>query len=81
MPHHPEGIAAPRFTGIPTFMRAPFAEDIKDLDIAMAGIPYDGGVIGDVWKSVSVQANGGIGGVIKFQVLVVRRTLCVFGEK
>ncbi len=44
MPHHPDGIAAPRFTGIPTFMRAPFAEKIKDLDIAMAGVPYDGGV-------------------------------------
>jgi len=44
MPHHPDGIAAPRFTGIPTFMRAPFAEEIKDLDIAMAGVPYDGGV-------------------------------------
>ena len=44
MPHHPDGIAAPRFTGIPTFMRAPFAEEIKNLDIAMAGVPYDGGV-------------------------------------
>ena len=44
MPHHPDGIAAPRFTGIPTFMRAPFAEKIKDLDIAMAAVPYDGGV-------------------------------------
>ena len=44
MPHHPDGIAAPRFTGIPTFMRAPFAEEIKNLEIAMAGVPYDGGV-------------------------------------
>ena len=44
MPHHPDGIAAPRFTGIPTFMRAPFVEKIKDLDIAMVGVPYDGGV-------------------------------------
>ena len=44
MPDHPDGIAAPRFTGIPTFMRAPYASEIKDLDIAMAGVPYDGGV-------------------------------------
>lgn len=44
MPDHPDGIAAPRFTGIPTFMRAPYAAEIKDIDIAMAGVPYDGGV-------------------------------------
>ena len=44
MPHHPDGINAPRFTGIPTFMRVPFVEEIKDLDIAMVGVPYDGGV-------------------------------------
>jgi len=34
----------PRFTGIPTFMRAPYTEDLKSLDVAMVGIPYDGGV-------------------------------------
>lgn len=34
----------PRYTGIPTFMRAPFAEDWDGLDIAMIGVPYDGGV-------------------------------------
>ena len=44
MLEHPDGIAAPRFTGIPTFMRAPYAAEIKDIDIAMAGVPYDGGV-------------------------------------
>lgn len=44
MPDHPDGIAAPRFTGIPTFMRVPFATAIKNLDIAMVGVPYDGGV-------------------------------------
>ena len=35
----------PRYTGIPTFMRAPYREDISgDLDIGLIGIPFDGGV-------------------------------------
>ncbi|MDF1793577.1 MAG: agmatinase [Thalassobaculaceae bacterium] len=34
----------PRYTGIPTFMRAPFADDWGGVDIAMIGVPYDGGV-------------------------------------
>lgn len=34
----------PRFTGILSFMRAPFTEKLTDLDIAMCGVPYDGGV-------------------------------------
>lgn len=34
----------PRYTGIPTFMRAPFADEWGGVDIAMIGVPYDGGV-------------------------------------
>src|SRR5215467_15268203 len=34
----------PRYTGIPTFMRAPFCEDPAGLDIALVGVPFDGGV-------------------------------------
>jgi len=35
----------PRYTGIPTFMRAPLAEsDWQSLDIGLIGIPFDGGV-------------------------------------
>ena len=34
----------PRYTGIPTFMRAPYAEDPAGLDIALVGVPFDGGV-------------------------------------
>ncbi len=34
----------PRYCGIPTFMRTPFATDLKDLDIALVGVPYDGAV-------------------------------------
>ena len=35
---------APRFVGIPTFMRTPYQSDAAGLDIALAGVPYDGGV-------------------------------------
>jgi guanidinopropionase len=34
----------PRFMGMPTFMRAPYTTEFGDLDIAMVGVPYDGGV-------------------------------------
>ena len=34
----------PRYAGIPTFMRCPYQEDLTDLDIALIGIPFDGGV-------------------------------------
>ena len=34
----------PRFTEIPTFMRAPIAESFADLDIALIGVPMDLGV-------------------------------------
>src|SRR3954470_7948947 len=34
----------PRYTGIPTFMRTPYVEDFSDLDIALIGVPFDGGV-------------------------------------
>ncbi len=34
----------PRYTGIPTFFRAPFHEDLIDVDIGLCGIPFDGGV-------------------------------------
>ena len=35
---------APRFTEIPTFMRCPLADDPRQVDIALIGVPYDGGV-------------------------------------
>jgi len=34
----------PRYTGIATFMRVPFSEDWGELDIALVGVPFDGGV-------------------------------------
>jgi agmatinase len=43
---HPQPVDAlvyPRFSGIATFMRLPAATTADDLDIALVGIPYDGG--------------------------------------
>jgi guanidinopropionase len=34
----------PRYTGVPTFMRAPMVNSPADVDIAMIGVPYDGAV-------------------------------------
>lgn len=34
----------PRFSGIKTFFRLPYAQITDDFDIALLGIPYDGGV-------------------------------------
>jgi guanidinopropionase len=47
MPDYPEfedPMVRPRYTGIPTFMRAPFAEDLSKVDIGLVGVPFDGGV-------------------------------------
>jgi guanidinopropionase len=34
----------PRYSGIPTFMRVPAISNLNEIDIAIAGVPYDGGV-------------------------------------
>lgn len=33
----------PRFAGLPTFMRLPMVADFSKLDIALVGVPFDGG--------------------------------------
>ena len=38
------GNLEPRYSGIPTFMRTAHAKSLKDIDIGLIGIPYDGGV-------------------------------------
>ena len=38
-----DALVYPRFEGIPTFMRLPHIEDPRALDIALVGVPYDGG--------------------------------------
>jgi guanidinopropionase len=34
----------PRYTGLPTFMRAPYSEAWSGVDVGLIGIPFDGGV-------------------------------------
>ena len=47
MPHDfPQPVDAaevPRFAGIPSFMRLPIFEDPAQVDIALVGVPWDGG--------------------------------------
>src|ERR1700751_232878 len=38
-----EGTTTPRFAGLPTFMRLPVETDPALLDIALVGVPWDGG--------------------------------------
>ncbi len=43
---HPRPVDAlvyPRFSGVPTFMRLPHIPDAHELDIALIGVPFDGG--------------------------------------
>ncbi len=42
-PKPQSGLVVPRFGGIATFMRLPVFTDPKGLDIAIAGVPWDGG--------------------------------------
>jgi len=44
VPEFDDPMNRPRYTGIPTFMRAPFAEDLAGIDIGLVGVPFDGGV-------------------------------------
>ena len=47
----------PRYTGIPTFMRAPYVEDAAGLDIALLGVPFDGGVTNRTGARVFIQGT------------------------
>jgi agmatinase len=38
-----DALIHPRFAGIPTFMRLPHVSDPEELDIALVGVPFDGG--------------------------------------
>ena len=37
-------MARPRYTGLATFMRAPYRENPDGIDIGLIGVPFDGGV-------------------------------------
>jgi guanidinopropionase len=44
-PTNTDAMTRPRYVGLPTFMRAPYAEqDWSAVDIGLIGVPYDGGV-------------------------------------
>jgi hypothetical protein len=45
----------PRYTGLPTFMRAPYDEDLSRVDIGLAGVPL---LAGDA-KLVTIDAAPG----------------------
>jgi agmatinase len=38
-----DGLVYPRFSGIPTFMRLPHISRPEELDVALVGVPFDGG--------------------------------------
>jgi len=38
-----DALVHPRFAAIPTFMRLPHVPDPQELDIALVGVPFDGG--------------------------------------
>src|SRR5262249_33658289 len=44
MTHQPRAsFQSPRFAQPATFMRLPHAEDLRGLDVAIVGVPFDGG--------------------------------------
>ena len=34
----------PRYTGLATFMRSPYREDVDGVEVGLVGVPFDGGV-------------------------------------
>ncbi len=40
-----DALVYPRFSGIPTFMRLPIVTDPHLLDVAVVGVPFNGGTI------------------------------------
>ena len=43
-PEFADPMQRPRYSGIPTFMRAPLSENFDGVDVALVGVPFDGGV-------------------------------------
>ncbi len=43
-PEFQDPIVRPRYTGLPTFLRAPYREDLQDVEVGLVGVPFDGGV-------------------------------------
>lgn len=43
-PEYANPMERPRYVGLPTFFRAPWKEDLEQVDIGIIGVPFDGGV-------------------------------------
>ena len=43
-PEYQDPMQRPRYTGLASFMRAPYTEDPTGVEIGMIGVPFDGGV-------------------------------------
>jgi guanidinopropionase len=43
LPQPVDAALVPRFAGLPTFMRLPIATSPADVDVALTGVPFDGG--------------------------------------
>jgi len=43
-PEFANPMARPKYVGLPTFFRAPWKEDLQDVDVGIIGVPFDGGV-------------------------------------
>jgi guanidinopropionase len=39
-----DAVVSPRFAQVPTFMRLPLITELAELDVAIVGVPFDGGV-------------------------------------
>ncbi len=44
LPEFADPMTRPKYVGLPTFFRAPWKEDLQDVDIGVIGVPFDGGV-------------------------------------
>ena len=42
-PELTDPMTRPRYTGLATFMRVPYAENLEQVDIGLIGVPFDGG--------------------------------------
>jgi agmatinase len=43
LPPRPRGHTVPRFAGLPTFSRLPYTQSLDGADVAILGVPFDGG--------------------------------------
>src|SRR5512133_2023311 len=43
LPDRPHGHTVPRFAGIATYARLPHTQDLNGVDVAIFGVPFDGG--------------------------------------